>query len=315
MQPYSRDLRQRIVDCYDRGEGSIRGLAERFKVSPDCVRRLLKHYRETGSVKPKPHAGGAEPQLREEHLEVLRQLVAEKNDATLADLSEQLEQETGLKVSPSTISRALSRLNLTRKKKSFKASKAYTAPVQKKRQAYWERIREVAPEDLVFLDETGIHLAMVELYARSLRGQRAYGEQPKKGKQTSIIGVMTLAAGWLTGLSFEGGTTGDLFLWFIEQVLVPLLWPGAVVVMDNLSAHKVDGVAQAIAQAGARLVYLSPYSPDFNPIENLWSKFKQYLRSLGSRTKETLHEAVKEALAQISFEDIRSWFCHCCYCT
>ena len=89
---------------------------------------------------------------------------------------------------------------------------------------------------------------MVNLYARALRGQRAYGKRPlKKGKNVSIIGAMTLNDGFLTGFSFEGGTNGDTFLWFIENILVPQLWSGAVVVMDNLPAHKVQGVEEAIS--------------------------------------------------------------------
>ena len=85
--------------------------------------------------------------------------------------------------------------------------------------------------------------------------------------------------------------------------------------MDNLPAHKVQGVREAIAQAGATLVYLSPYSRDFNPIENLWSKLKSYLRSVEARTRETLHEAIRDRLQLISLKNIRNWFAHCCYCT
>lgn len=112
---------------------------------------------------------------------------------------------------------------------------------------------------LVFLDETGGNLAMVNLYARAQKGHRAYAKQPKaQGKNISIVGVMTLNAGFLSGLSFEGGLNGDLFLWFVETVLCPFLWPGAVVVMDNLSAHKVEGVQAAIEAIGA--------SPPIRPI-------------------------------------------------
>lgn len=156
---------------------------------------------------------------------------------------------------------------------------------------------------------------MVLRYARALRGQRAYAPQPKaQGKNISLIGAMTLKDGFLDGVSFAGGTTGDLFLWFIETILCPHLWPGAVVVMDNLPAHKVAGVADAIAAVGARLVYLSPYSPEFNPIEHLWSKLKAFLRSAEARTVEALHKAIALGLAEISLEDVRNWFIHCCYC-
>ena len=156
---------------------------------------------------------------------------------------------------------------------------------------------------------------MIGMYARSEKGKRAYSQKaPKKGKNISIIGAITLTAGWLAGFSFEGGTTGDIFQWFIEEILAPHLWPGAVVVMDNLPAHKVDGVREAITSVGASLLYLSPYSPDFNPIENLWSKLKTHLRSVEARTYDTLHEAVKDGLNLVSSDDIRNWFAHCCYC-
>ncbi len=98
---------------------------------------------------------------------------------------------------------------------------------------------------------------MVDLYGRAVKGQRAYSKCPlKRGKNISVIGAITIENGFLTGLSFEGGTNGDIFLWFIETILVPNLWSGAVVVMDNLPAHKVEGVTEVIAQAGATVVYL-----------------------------------------------------------
>ncbi len=157
---------------------------------------------------------------------------------------------------------------------------------------------------------------MVSLYARALKGQRAYTQRPlKRGKNVSLIGTMTLEEGFWTGFSFEGGTTGDTFLWFVEEILLPKLWSGAVVVMDNLPAHKVQGVTEAIASVGAKVVYLSPYSPDFNPIENLWSKLKSYLRSVEARTREALHDAIRDGLQLITLKDVRSWFTHCCYCT
>lgn len=167
----------------------------------------------------------------------------------------------------------------------------------------------------MFLDETGVNLAMVLMYARAQRGQRAYAKQPKgRGKHLSIIGAMSLKAGFLEGLSFTGGLNGDTFLWFIETVLCPVLWTDAVVVMDNLPAHKVDGVRQAIEAVGARLVYLSPYSPDFNPIENLWSKLKGHLRAVEARSQEALHAAIAQGLNLITLKDVRNWFTHCCYC-
>jgi transposase/uncharacterized protein YnzC (UPF0291/DUF896 family) len=201
------------------------------------------------------------------------------------------------------------------KKKALHATQAETERVQNLRQQYCQSIREVRPQDLIFIDETGVNLAMVRLYARALKGQRAYGERPySRGENVTLIGAIALA-GFVGAMSVDGGTNGDVFITFVEQILVPNLWPGACVVLDNLPAHKVQGVRAAVEAAGARLVYLSPYSPDFNPIENCWSKLKEYLRSVAARNREALDEAITNALDLVRLKDIRNWFAHCCYCT
>jgi transposase len=172
----------------------------------------------------------------------------------------------------------------------------------------------VRPEDLVFIDETGINLAMVRLYGRAPEGQRAYGERPLvRGKNVTLIGALGLT-GFVAAWTTDGGINGDAFIGFVEQILIPNLWPGACVVMDNLPAHKVEEVRPAIEAVGARLVYLSPYSPDFNPIENCWSKLKQHLRSVAARTRDSLAQALSDAMNLVTLEDIRNWFAHCCYC-
>lgn len=118
MKSYSLDLRQKIVDSEENNEGSIRQLAKRFKVSPDCVRRLLKGFYQEGTIEPKSYSGGNQPLLKPQHLKVLMSLVEEDNDATLPQLAQRLEVQTNLKVSSSTISRGIKKLNLTRKKNS-----------------------------------------------------------------------------------------------------------------------------------------------------------------------------------------------------
>jgi len=173
----------------------------------------------------------------------------------------------------------------------------------------------VRPEDLVFIDETGMNLSMVRLYGRALEGQRAYGERPyTRGKNVTLIGALSLT-GFIAAWTTDGGINGDAFIGFVEQILVPNLWPGACVVMDNLPAHKVEEVRPAIEAVGARLVYLSPYSPDFSPIENCWSKLKQYLRSVAARSRDALDQAISDAMNLVTIKDIRNWFAHCCYCT
>jgi len=126
-----------------------------------------------------------------------------------------------------------------------------------------------------------------------------------------------LAALGLGGVSapmtVNGAVDGAVFLAYVREVLCPTLSAGDIVVMDNLSAHKVVGVVEAIAARGARVEYLPPYSPDLNPIEKCWSKLKTALRRAKARTREALEAALKEALRQITEADVRAWFVHCGY--
>jgi transposase len=150
-------------------------------------------------------------------------------------------------------------------------------------------------------------------YGRSLCGLRADGIAPVNyGDNISLVGAIRLD-GVTTAMSLAGAFDGEAFLAFTEQMLAPELRPGDVVVMDNLGAHKVNGIREAIEAVGARLVYLPPYSPDLNPIEKCWSKVKHILRSIGARTKEGLHQAMAQALNLITLKDLIGWFKHCGY--
>ena len=183
------------------------------------------------------------------------------------------------------------------------------------RVSYWQVIQQIRVEDLIFIDEAGVNLAMSRLYARALRGERATAKKPgKRGKNVTMVGALALS-GVITALTYQGGTDGLAFKTFIEKALVPQLWTGACVVMDNFSSHKVEGIQELIEAAGARLVYLPPYSPDFSPIENFWSKVKQHIRSAAARTYETLDQAITEAFKAVSLTDIQHWFAYRCYCT
>lgn len=166
----------------------------------------------------------------------------------------------------------------------------------------------------MFVDEAGVNLGMTRHYARAPLGRRAHGSRPhKRGKNVTMIGAIALR-GIVGAITFEGGTDTCAFLTFVEQVLLPNLWEGACVVMDNLPAHKVALVRQLLETVGARLVYLSPYSPEFSPIENCWSKIKEYLRSQAVRTYQALDQAITEAFALVTTQDIAGWFQHCGYC-
>ena len=165
----------------------------------------------------------------------------------------------------------------------------------------------------MFLDESGATTQMTRTYGRAPRGERVREATPQgHWKILTMVAALT-TRGLEAPMTIAEPTDGDIFLAYIEQVLCPRLWPGQVVVMDNLSAHKVSGVRELIEARGARLLYLPPYSPDLNPIEQAWSKIKQVLRSLKARTAETLDHAVAEALKTITAENAVAWFAHCGY--
>ncbi|NEP44649.1 MAG: IS630 family transposase [Okeania sp. SIO2H7] len=157
-------------------------------------------------------------------------------------------------------------------KKTTHAPKANTDKVQLERVEYWQKIAPNDIKNLVFLDETGIQLSIAQRYARSQRGERALGTAPyPHGNMITLIGAIKFD-GVVTTMTVEDGTNSNVFRTFVEEMLVPQLWEGACVVADNLRAHYAPGVKEAIESVGAKLIYLSPYSPDFNPIEHWWSQ-------------------------------------------
>jgi transposase len=164
-----------------------------------------------------------------------------------------------------------------------------------------------------FIDESGVNPAMTRLYGRAPIGERAAGSVPiNYGSNLTIIGA--LGIGGLSALmTVDGATDGDIFRVYVGEVLCPSLRPGDIVMMDNLRAHKVSGVREAIEGRGAKLIYLPPYSPDLNPIERCWSKIKTALRAIGARTRRALEGAIKKALSTITESDAFAWFAHCGY--
>jgi transposase len=171
----------------------------------------------------------------------------------------------------------------------------------------------VDPRNLVFIDETGSHLGMTRLYGRAPVGERVYdGESPgDSGKNISLIGGMSLD-GLIAAFTIVGSVNTQVFLFYIQEILIPQLWTGAIVVMDNLPVHHASVVREAIEAAGAKVVFLPPYSPDLSPIELCWSKLKQLLRSAKARTQEALDQALTQIINEcISADHALDWFAHC----
>ena len=196
----------------------------------------------------------------------------------------------------------------TSEKKSLHAAERDTEANQKLRAEFLEKIQAAPLDKLIFLDESGITTSMTRLYARCPGGQRINEATPgSHWKILTILGAIS-TRGMIATMTIEDATDTDIFLAYLDHVLCPQLRPGDLVVMDNLSSHKVKGVRERIEAAGAQLLYLPPYSPDLNPIEKAWSKLKLLLRSAKARTREVLDLAITDLLPQITPDNALAWF-------
>src|SRR3954465_12526177 len=326
---YSSDLRERALAAYEAGEGRQSEIARAYRIGERTLSGWLKTAREEGRRAPRPRRGGTKPVGGEGappappgggvggEAATLATLVAERNDATLAEYADLLADRAGVRRSPSALCRALRALGLVRKKRHSRPPSGIARTWPRRggggagaRRAWAAERAGIDPARLIFIDETGIDTRMTRAYARAARGQRATGKVPW-GRWERLTGLGALAlAGIVASRSVAAATGTAVFLAFAEEVLIPALSerPDALVVMDNLAAHKSAAVRAALDRAGLAHRYLPSYSPDLNPIERAWSKLKTRLRAVGARSKEALEAALGPALATITAQDARGWF-------
>jgi transposase len=184
---------------------------------------------------------------------------------------------------------------------------------QEKRQVWREQVREIDPARFVFVDESGVTRSLTRRYGRAPKGERVPGAVPLgHWEVTTLIGALALD-GLRASFSVDAATDADIFQVFVEQVLRPSLRPGDVVIWDNLPAHKAPELKTKIEAAQATLLPLPPYAPDFNPIEQCWSKVKEFLRAAEARTTEALEQVITKAFASVTASDAHGWFQHCGY--
>jgi transposase len=309
MVPYSIDLRERVLRAVDAGEGTQEQIAERFRVSARWIRKLLARRAATGSIVPEPNRGGRKALIQGEAAESLRAAVRDAPDATL----EELREATGFTGCLMTVWRAIGRLKITRKKKSLRAQEQLDPEVVAQRGRWVERTAGVDPGRFVFLDESHAKTTMTRRYGRAPRGERVVDHVPAgKYHSTTRLGAVRLD-GTVAAMVYQGGTDVSVMQTFAETELRRILRPGDIVVMDDLNAHKDPEVIAAVERAGASVWHLPPYSPDFNPIERMWSKVKSILRSLKARTAEALLDAIGVALRAVTSADAHGWFAYCGY--
>ena len=306
MRAYSMDLRERVLHDSDAGMQAA-AVASKYRVSASWVRRLKHRRRETGEVAPRQQRYGRHPVLASQ-LHTLAALIREQPDRTLADLQVAL----GTSASLATIWRAVKQLGFT-VKKTVRASEHDRPDVAAARAQWATTAPTLDPTRLVFLDESGVATNLLRRYGRSLRGQRVADHAPQGRWESSTF----IAALRVTGLTapgvLDGPMDGASFLAYVEQILVPTLQPGDMVIADNLAAHKVDGGRHAIEAAGATLRFLPPYSPDFNPIELSFAKLKAIVRKARCRSIDTLWPLLGACLSRFTPTKCRNYVHHCGY--
>lgn len=201
------------------------------------------------------------------------------------------------------------------KKKSLRSAEQLEPEVEQERRQWAEQAGQLDPRRLVFLDQSQAKTTFTRRYGRAPRGERVIEHVPD-GRWKAVTMLSSIdSEGRTNCIMYEGGTDVSVMRLYVEEILAPTLSPGDIVVMDNLSAHHDRGVIAAIESAGATVQFLPRYSPDYNPIEMMWSKLKAHLRQAKARTTDHLIAAVGDALATVTASDAKHWFAHCGYLT
>ena len=309
MRSYSKEFRRDVLAACD-ADGGTQEVATRFRVSKSWVRRIKQRLRETGQTAPKT-TRNRRPTW-EAWADWLQAAVAATPDAYLRELQARLKTERGIEASENLIGAACQALKLTRKR-TLVAAEQDREDVIVARQEWRGQQPDVDPDRWVFLDETWAKTNMTRTYGRSPEGTRLVQKVPHgRWSTTTFLGAMR-SSGFIAPLCVEGAINGEVFKAWVEQHLVRELRPGDIVVMDNLSSHKVRGIVEAIEAVGASVRYLPPYSPDLNPIELAFSKFKKLLRDGAERTTDKLWSLCGQVLDLFSETECSNYLRHCGY--
>jgi len=306
MAAYSMDLRERVIQAWD-GSGDADEVAATFSVSRSWVHRLVQRRRETGSIAPRKPTKFRTRVLAGQEAR-LAALIRLRPDATLAELRDAVPTTAAL----STLWLEIDRLGLT-VKKTVRADEQRRPDVAAARRRWQATLPLHDARQYVFVDESGVATDLIRRYARSLRGTRIGDYTPCGHWQVHTV-VAALRPTELTATAvFDGPIDAITFRAYVEQVLVPTLRPGDVVVLDNLAAHKQPEVRGAIERVGALLRFLPPYSPDFNPIEQAFAKLKAFLRATRPRTFGQICDLIAAALGLFLPEECANYVKHCGY--
>ncbi|MGB5214522.1 MAG: IS630 family transposase [Anderseniella sp.] len=310
-QPLSMDLRSRVLAAVDEGM-SCRAAAARFGVAPSTAIRWEAQRRETGSFAPKPQGGDMRSRRVEERRADILSVWEARKDITLDELRAALI-ETGLTVSRTALHRFFVRHGITPQKKTGHAIEQDRPDVLRQRRAWFDGQLDLEPERLVFIDETWTATNMTRSHGRCRRGERLRMGFPHGHRKTTTLVAGLRTTGMVAPMVLDGPINGDWFEAYVRQILVPELRRGDIVIMDNLSSHKRASVRERIEAAGATLMFLPPYSPDFNPIEKAFARLKAMLRKAGERTVTGLWNLIGKLVDIFQPDECANYFSSCGY--
>ncbi|MBI4274195.1 MAG: IS630 family transposase [Rhizobiales bacterium] len=304
-RPYSLDLRERVVAAVDKGGMSRRRAAAHFGVGISTVITWMRRLRETGSVRPGKMGGHKPKAISGEHRIWLLQRTGER-DFTLRGLVAEFA-ERGLKVDYRSVWNFVHAEKLSFKK-SVVASERDRPDIARRRAQWTKYQSRIEPERLVFIDETWTKTNMAPLRGWAPRGMRLTAKVPHgHWKTTTFLAALRhdrIDAPWV----LDGPIDGECFQTYVERVLLPTLKRGDIVIMDNLGSHKGKAVRRLIRSAGAKLIFLPKYSPDLNPIEQVFAKLKHTLRKAAARDVDAVCEAVGQSLLAFSPQECANYF-------
>lgn len=311
----SNDLRSRVVAEVSAGRMSRRKAAAHFRVSAASAVRWVELKEETGGISPRPRGGKSRSPL-EPHSVWLLDLTAREGDLTLAEIGRRILEGLAVKTTEVSIRRFFTRHRISFKKTLHAAEQAASDAAQARPEVAQARQRwkadqgKLDPRKLVFVDETGANTKMVRSHGRAPRGQRLIGKQPFGHWKTTTFTAGLRREGITAPWVLDGPMNRDAFLVSLDKVLCQTLQEGDLVVMDNLPAHKGEEVAKLIEAAGAKLLFLPPYSPDLNPIELAFAKLKTFLPKAAERTVDTLWDRIGLILHDFTSQECANYFRH-----
>jgi transposase len=308
---YSQDLRERVIDAALSGP-SLRQAAARFNVGVSTVIGWVGRWRDSGEDSAR-RQGRPRGLKLDPHRDFLLPLIEAEPDMTIEKMQERLLEDRGVKASAGTIWTFLDRCRLTFKKKTVHASEQDRPDVLEQREEWFEGQLDLDPAKLVFVDETWASTNMAPMYGWAPKGERLrVGVPHGHWKRTTFVAGLR-STGLTAPMALDGSINGASFLDYVKRVLAPTLTPGDIVIADNLSSHKSDRVRQAIEAVGAKIRFLPPYSPDFSPIENAFSKFKSLLRRAAERSVGALQQTIMRLAETFTPTECENFFAACGY--